>query len=299
MKDFSHGFLYGAIAGDIAGSPYEHCRAPRTINSYAGPLFAPASRFTDDTVLTLAVAEGLIEGGGDPQKTPSALIASIRRLALLYPNAGYGVRFKLWLRSEDPRPYNSFGNGSAMRVSPAGWFFDSLPQTERFAEIAAAVTHNHPEGIRGACAAASGIFLARTGASAEDIRSYITGRYGYDLSGSFEAFRASARPSVTCMDTLPIAFMSFLSSDSFEDALRRAISFGGDTDTQAAIAGSLAEAYWGVPGPVREAARSRLPQPLLSILDRAVATKPGGLSAPAREKDAPPPPRPDKGRPQP
>lgn len=282
MKDFSHGFLYGAIAGDIAGSPFEHCRAPRTADACAGPLFAPSARFTDDTVLTLAVAESLIEGGGDAQKTPAALTASIRRLALLYPDAGYGARFLQWLHSGDPRPYNSFGNGSAMRVSAAGWFFDSLAQTERFAEITAAVTHNHPEGIRGACAAASGIFLARTGASAEEIRSYVTGRYGYDLSGSFEAFRASARPSVTCMDTLPIAFMSFLASESFEDALRRAISFGGDTDTQAAIAGSLAEAYWGVPETIREAAKSRLPQSLLSILERAAAAGPGGLSAPAR-----------------
>jgi ADP-ribosylglycohydrolase len=250
--------MYGAIAGDIIGAPYEgHHRGIKTEDF---PLFSPHSRFTDDTVLTIAIADAILHHTDYAQ--------SLYRYASRYPNAGYGHGFKSWLAQGDLKPYSSFGNGSAMRVSPVGWAFDSAETVLREAERSAAVTHNHPEGIKGAQAVALAIFLARSGSSKDAIRQAISGRFGYDLDRTLADIRPVYTFDTTCPGSVPESIIAFLESDGVEDAMRKAVSLGGDSDTMACIAGAIGEAFYGsVPVEIRDRVRGCLPGEFLEVVD--------------------------------
>ena len=225
--------MLGAIIGDIIGSSYEF----KEIKSTEFPLFTSASRFTDDTVLTVAVADCLLHGR-DFAKT-------FKEYGQRYPDAGYGEMFGKWLRSSGSEPYNSYGNGSAMRVSPVAFAFDRIDDVLREAERSASPTHNHPEGVKGAQAIASAIFLARTGNGKKEIREYIEGRFGYNLGRSLDEIRPGYHFDETCQGSVPEAIIAFLESVNYEDAVRNAVSLGGDSDTIACITGSIAQAYYG------------------------------------------------------
>ena len=244
--------------GDIVGSPYEFDH-----NNYKHkdfPLLSEKSHFTDDTVMTLAVALGLIAGQEDAQKTFAEVQHEMRNWGRRYPHAGYGGMFSRWLRAEHPQPYGSFGNGSAMQVAAAGWLFDTLDKTLEMAKVTAEVTHNHPEGIKGAQATAAAIFLARTGHSKQEIRQYVEQIFGYDLSRTCDEIRPTYHHVETCQQTVPEAIIAFLESVSFEDALRNAVSLGGDSDTLACITGGIAEAFYGMPQELRDETLKRLPE---------------------------------------
>lgn len=245
--------MIGAIIGDIVGSVYEW----NNIKTKEFPLFRKDCFFTDDTVMTVAVAEAIFKGG-----KPGDFIDSMKRWGRLYPNAGYGGRFGRWLFSDDREPCNSWGNGSAMRVSPCAWAYDTLAEVENTAERCAAVTHNHPEGIKGAQATAAAIFLARQGKGQAEIRTYISEKYSYDLARTLDEIRPTYRFNESCRETVPEAIIAFLESCDFEDAIRNAISIGGDSDTLAAITGSIAEAAYGVPKEIRQQALGFLDQRL-------------------------------------
>jgi ADP-ribosylglycohydrolase/O-acetyl-ADP-ribose deacetylase (regulator of RNase III) len=257
--------MIGAIAGDIIGSRFEFSNRLSTDFE----LFTPACEFTDDTVMTCAVAQALMhsreEGFAD---LSDRAILAMRRIGRRYPDCGYGARFYHWMFSRRPRPYSSFGNGSAMRVSAAGWLFDDLAETRHAAALTAEVSHNHPEGIKGAEAAAAAIFLARTGSSKAEIRAYTEREFGYDLSRTCAELRPGNHHDETCQVTIPLVFAAFLESTGFEDAIRNAVSLGGDTDTVACITGSIAEAFYGVPEEIAAEGRRRLPADLLDVLDR-------------------------------
>ena len=249
--------MLGAIAGDIFGAPYEG--HPLKLENFN--LFGENRWFTDDTVLTVATADALM-GDGD-------YAAAYRTWGCRYGDRGYGGRFRKWLGHPGRGPYNSFGNGSAMRVSPIGWVFETLDEVLAEAERSAAVTHNHPEGIKGAQATAAAIHLARIGATKIEIRSEIAGRFDYDLDRTTAAIRPDYRFDVTCQGSVPEALIAFLDADDFEHTIRLAISLGGDADTQAAIAGSVAEAFFdGVPERVGAEIRDVLDQPLLGVVER-------------------------------
>jgi ADP-ribosylglycohydrolase len=230
--------VLGAIIGDIAGSVYER----DNIKTKDFPLFRDDCYFTDDSVMTIAVAEALDNGG-----SPDDFINSMKALGWLYPGVGYGPTFIRWVLSDCRKPYNSFGNGSAMRVSPVAWYFDSLDEVEHFAEISARVTHNHPEGIKGAKSVAGAIFLARKGTSKVEIKEYVEEKHGYNLNRTLDEIRPYYKYDITCQGTVPEAIIAFLESNDFEDAVRNAVSIGGDSDTVAAITGSIAEAAYGIP----------------------------------------------------
>jgi ADP-ribosylglycohydrolase len=247
--------MLGAIAGDIIGSRFE--RNPIKTTDFE--LFHPECRFTDDSVLTLAVAEHIVLG--------SDLSNALKEYCNQYPDAGYGERFMRWAVSASHEPYNSFGNGSAMRVSPVGFAFDSLDTVLEKARSTAEVTHNHPEGIKGAQATAAAIFLARTGNSKDEIRSFIETQFQYNLSQNLDAIRPQYSFDVTCQGSVPQAIIAFLESENFEDAVRKAISLGGDSDTQACIAGGIAHAFYGkLPDIISAEVHSRLEVPLRQIL---------------------------------
>lgn len=256
--------MLGAIVGDIVGSPYEFDRKREIAHSKNFPLLSPESEFTDDTVMTLAVADALMSvmpKRGDPADEDAfreAVKKSMREFARRYPNAGYGARFMYWLLKSNPQPYGSFGNGSAMRVSPVAWAFEDLGTVERFAGISAEVSHNHPEGIKGAQATASAIFMARTGSSKPEIRGYITERYGYDLTRTLDEIRPNYRHVETCQETVPEALTAFLEGEDFEDVARLAVSLSGDSDTLTAIACSVAEGMYGVPDKIVDMVLERL-----------------------------------------
>lgn len=246
--------MIGAIAGDIIGSVYEH----RPIKTKDFPLFDPRASFTDDTVLTVAIAEAILSG--------RPYVDAIRHFGLKYPGAGYGRSFIRWLNTPDAGPYNSWGNGSAMRVSPVGLAFSSEEEVLYQAGLTAEITHNHPEGIKGAQATALAVFLARTGSEKQAIRSRIAALFGYDLSQTVDEIRPSYGFDVSCQGTVPQAIVAFLDSESYEDAVRNAISLGGDSDTLACITGGIAEAYYGgVPRWVREKVQNLLPQDLWAV----------------------------------
>ena len=245
--------MLGAIVGDIVGSPYEFDENREIAHSKVFPLISEDSRFTDDTVMTLAIADAVMRvmsKRGDPV-TPEdfrrQVIISMRNFAAKYPHAGYGARFMYWLARPHPQPYNSFGNGSAMRVSPVAWAFDDLETVERFAEISAEVSHNHPEGIKGAQATASAIFMARTGRSKQEIRDYIIDRYGYDFTRTLDDIRPTYYHVESCQETVPEALTAFFEGKDFEDVTRCAVSLSGDSDTLTAIACSVAEGMYGIP----------------------------------------------------
>lgn len=243
--------MLGAIAGDVIGSVYEGNGPP----SHGFPLFVRASRFTDDSVLTVAVASA-IQRGGD-------YAGALRRWGRRYPDAGYGGLFLQWLLADQPRPYNSYGNGSAMRVSAIGWAFDDLDAVLAQARSSAEVTHDHPEGIKGAQAVAGAVFLGRTGHDMSEIRRLLADRFGYDCSASLDALRARGGFDVTCQGTVPSAAIAFFASRDFEDAIRNAVSLGGDADTLGCITGAIAEAYYGgTPDAIQREALRRLDEPL-------------------------------------
>ena len=257
--------MYGAILGDIVGSPYEFDH-----NNYKAkdfPLFSQRSEFTDDTVMTLAVAKALLDTHGqDDAAIKAALVREMQWLGRAYPDKGYGVRFNHWLYEDDPQPYHSYGNGSAMRVSPAAWLAEDMAEVLHLAQLTAEVTHDHPEGIKGAQATAAAIFLARTGHSKAEIKAYVEREFGYDLSRTCDEIRPAYRHVESCQETVPQAITAFLESTDFEDALRTAVSLGGDSDTLAAITGSIAEAFYGVPENLKQECRKRLAPELAEIL---------------------------------
>lgn len=277
--------MLGAIIGDIVGSVYEW----NNIKTKEFPLFRDDCFFTDDSVMTCAVAEGIMDGGKE-----SDFVHAMQEYGQGYPDAGYGAHFNQWLYEKDPQPYNSCGNGSAMRISPCAWLMSCeeyqktgvLPIPARnLAYRATVVTHNHPEGIKGAMATTDAIFLCRyyfggygkkdfpAGHSGPEdyknaIRAYITQVYGYDLSRTLDEIRPTYQFNETCQGTVPQALTAFFESTDFEDAIRNAISLGGDSDTLAAITGSIAEAAYGIPDWIQEKARSYLDEPLLDVLSR-------------------------------
>jgi ADP-ribosylglycohydrolase len=249
--------MIGAIAGDIIGSVYEQ----NGIKTKDFPLFHPDCEFTDDTVLTVAVAEAILSG--------ATYLESVRSFARRYPNAGYGESFQRWMRSYDSRPYNSWGNGSAMRVSPVGFAFMNEDEVLRHARLTAEITHNHPEGIKGAEATALAVFLARTKRDKSLVRARIEKLFGYDLHRELDDIRPSYSFDVSCMGTVPEALIAFLESSSYEDAIRNAISLGGDSDTLACIAGGIAEAFYGeVPAPITERVQQLLTPDLRETTNR-------------------------------
>lgn len=248
--------MLGAIAGDVIGSPYEH----RPIKTKDFPLFQDASRFTDDSVLTVAIAQAILEGRGYAQ--------AVRELGRRYPQAGYGGWFRQWLASDEAGPYHSWGNGSAMRVSPVGWAFDEVERVMKQAERSAAITHDHPEGIKGAQATALAVFGARTGWERPRLRREIESRFGYDLSESLDDLRPDYQFDVSCQGTVPPAIRCYLEAADFEDAVRNAVSLGGDSDTLACIAGAIAEAgFGGVPAEIRSEVERRLPAELRQVVE--------------------------------
>ena len=249
--------MLGAIAGDMVGSVYEF-NNHRTKDF---PLFTAASSFTDDTILTVAVADVLLNGGD--------YAVAFKHYYQRYPDpsGGYGKRFRQWAMSDDMQPYNSWGNGSAMRVSPVGFWGRDLSQVLQEAETAAAVTHNHAEGIKGAQATAAAVFLARSGYAKVDIKDYIAEHFAYHLNRSLDDIRSTYRFNPSCQGTVPEAMVAFLESTDFEDALRNAVSLGGDSDTLTCITGGIAEAFYGpVPDPIRQEVLHRLDPQLTAIL---------------------------------
>ncbi len=249
--------MIGAIAGDIIGSIYEF----DAIKTKDFPLFGQGCRFTDDSVLTIAVARAIMDDG-DYRR-------ALWELGRRYPNAGYGASFYRWLESPTPKPYNSWGNGAAMRVSAVGFAFETIDDVLAQAALTAEVSHNHPEGVKGAQAAALSIFLARTEHDKALIRAEIAERFVYDLDRTLDEIRPSYEFDVSCQGTVPEAILAFLESDSYEDAIRNAISLGGDSDTLACITGGIAEAYYGpVTGEIRDAALEYLSEELRAIVEQ-------------------------------
>ena len=242
--------MLGAIIGDIVGSPYEFGSHKRKEFLF----YQSGCRPTDDSVMTIAVGCACASANcHNEQEFKRTLIDIMREIGRQYPYAGYGGMFYSWLMSDDGKPYGSYGNGSAMRVSPVAWAVDTLEEVETLAKWSAEVTHDHPEGIKGAQAIASAIFLARTGADKDEIRAYIEANY-YDLDFSLEEIRPNYGFDVTCQGSVPQAIVCFLESTDFEDTIRNAVSLGGDCDTQAAMAGAIAEAYYGIPDDLQEQA---------------------------------------------
>lgn len=258
--------MYGAILGDMIGAPFEYDRGNK---SKKFPLFSEESQFTDDSVMTIAVCDALLSWDGNNESALKyALVQSMQRWGQKYPDEGYGVRFSGWLRSANPKPYGSYGNGSAMRVSSVGWLYDSLEKTRDVARITASVTHDHPEGIKGAESTAAAIFLARNGSSKDEIRKYITDEFGYDLSRTCDEIRPGYHHVESCQETVPEAITAFLEGTDFEDVIRLAVSLGGDCDTLTCIAGSIAEAFYGVPAELKVICRNRLTPDLIEVIDQ-------------------------------
>ena len=259
--------MYGAILGDIIGSPYEFDRGNKS-KDY--PLFSPNSAYTDDSVMTLAVADAFLSLSPEAadKDIRRRLIQSMQTYGRKYPYAGYGGMFRRWLKDSNPQPYGSYGNGSAMRVSSAAWLFDDLETVRHMAQLSAEVTHNHPEGIKGAEAIASAIFLARTGSTKAEIKNYIEQQFHYDLSRTCDEIRLTYRHVESCQETVPESITAFLEGNSFENVIRTAVSLGGDCDTLTAIAGSIAEGFYGVPEELKQQCRERLPEDLRKVLQR-------------------------------
>lgn len=250
--------MIGSIIGDVVGSVYEFAN----IKTKQFPLFQSRMEFTDDSILSVATADWLLRGGnaGD----------FYRRYALRYPNpmGCYGTSFEQWVRSGSDRPYNSCGNGSAMRVGPVGWAFGSEAEVLAAAKASAECTHNHPEGVKGAQAIALCVFLARQGVAASVIRQRVESDFGYDLSPSVDDIRASYGWDGTCQGSVPQAIVCALEAVGFEDAVRNAVSIGGDSDTLACITGSIAEALFGVPAAIQSQGLAYLPAALRQVVEK-------------------------------
>jgi len=247
--------LTGALAGDIIGSVYEF----NNIRTTDFPLFTNLSTYTDDTVMTLAVANKILRN--------STYTVEMQRLGRRYPGTSYGSRFREWLFSEDPRPYFSYGNGSAMRVSPVAYAFENIEDVISEAGMCAEVTHNHPEGIKGARAVASAVFLARKGSSKKEIKDFIINRFNYDLNRKTDDIRKVYQFDESCQGSVPEAIICFLESSDFENAIRLAVSIGGDSDTIASVTGAIAEAFYkDIGSEIKRRVLEYLPDDLLSIL---------------------------------
>ena len=253
--------MIGAIIGDIVGSRFEW----HNIKTKAFDFFTSRCRPTDDSVMTLAVAQAILNSGGDLDALEREAVSCMQALGRRYPRAGYGGRFHRWLSMEYPRPYNSYGNGSAMRVSPCGFAAKTLDEAVAMADAVTAVTHNHPEGMKGAEATAAAIFLARSGKTKEEIRAHIEQHY-YRLDFTLDEIRPTYTFDVSCQGSVPQALEAFFESVSFEDAIRNAISIGGDSDTIAAITGGIAEAFYGVPEEIFDRALTFLDDIQMEIL---------------------------------
>ncbi|HFI0238753.1 TPA: ADP-ribosylglycohydrolase family protein [Streptococcus suis] len=252
--------MFGAIVGDVIGSRFEG----RNNKSKEFDLFHPTCRFTDDSVMTAAVAASFLGLNESFDDLEEALVLNMKDFGKLYPRAGYGPQFKKWIESKDSEPYNSFGNGSAMRVSACGHVGKSLEETLTLAERVASVTHNHPEGIKGAQAVAGAIFLARTGKNKEEIRQFVTDNF-YNLDFTLDAIRPSYQFDSSCQGSVPQAIVAFLEAEDFEDAIRNAVSLGGDSDTLAAIAGSIAEPFFGIPDEIVYQTTDFLPSLIMEV----------------------------------
>lgn len=251
--------MIGAIVGDIVGSIYEF----NNHRSKEFPLFGEFSAFTDDSLCTIAIADCLMNDG-DPA-------TYLRNWGLKYINLGYGDHYRRWLKRGDLGPYNSFGNGAAMRVSPAAYLASTIEQARQSAERVTEVTHNHPEGIKGALATSDAIWMAIQGADSLSIRRHIANFYGYDMNRDVDSIRPSYVFNESCQGTVPEAIICALQANDFEDAIRNAVSIGGDSDTVACITGSIAEARFGVPASIRAEAVIRLPTDLREVVDRMYA----------------------------
>ena len=270
--------MLGAIIGDVVGSIYEF----NNHRSKEFDIYTEGMSFTDDTVMTAAVAEWLMLTDRSMVKLEDTMVYWGKQ----YGGAGYGNRFYCWLflpralgYGDKRVPYNSFGNGSAMRVSAVGWMFDTLEETEEWAKRSAEITHNHPEGIKGAQATAAAIFMARTGATKEQIKAYVEQKYGYDLSRTCDEIRPMYQFNETCQGTVPEAIIAFLESTDFEDAIRTAVSLGGDSDTLACITGGIAEAYYReIPGWMVKGVWGKLDEDLRNVVCNFAKTAPYFLS---------------------
>ncbi len=262
--------MIGAILGDIIGSPYEFNRGKKTKDF---PLFSLLSHYTDDSVMTVAVADACMKLCTDmtDDGIRKIFVENMLKYGRKHPLAGYGSRFTGWLMKKNPRPYNSFGNGSAMRVSPVGFAFNDLDTVRRIARLSADVSHNHPEGIKGAESVAAAIFLARNGHSKEEIKEYIIKEFGYDLSRTCDEIRPGYRHVESCQETVPEAITAFLEGESFEDVIRTAVSLGGDCDTLTAIAGSMAQAFYGIPEELEKECFDRLPEDLKRVAEKFIS----------------------------
>lgn len=238
--------MYGAILGDIIGEPFEFDRGNK---SKEFPLFCKHPRFTDDTVMTIAICDGILKAGQDSDEITmkTQMITSMQLWGHKYPHAGYGGRFYQWLAMENTKPYNSWGNGSAMRVASVGWLFETLERTREVARWSAEVTHNHPEGVKGAESVAAIIWMGRNGYSKEQIKEYVIQEFKYDLSRTCDEIRPTYHHVESCQETVPEAITAFLEGTSFEDVIRTAVSLGGDCDTLTDIATAMAEAFYGCP----------------------------------------------------
>ena len=283
--------MLGAIFGDIVGSSYEF----HNTHDYDFKLLTKWSRPTDDSYMTLAVAKSLMDtienerefirflaaqdpddeqrefdeicgDGPEIRPLPLNLVENMQEIGNRYPNAGYGGMFAQWLRANDPKPYGSYGNGSGMRVSPVGWLYPTLEETLETAEITASVTHNHPEGIKGAQAIASAIFLARNGVDKREIKRFITESFDYDLDRRLDDIRPTYTFNETCQGSVPEAIIAFLEGNDYEDVIRKAVSLGGDSDTIACMAGGIAEAYFGMPEAFKKETLDRLDKPMRKIV---------------------------------
>ncbi|MBO4637341.1 MAG: ADP-ribosylglycohydrolase family protein [Clostridiales bacterium] len=259
--------MLGAIIGDIVGSKFEFDRGTKSRDFQ---FFTEKDRFTDDTVMTVAVGEALLDAGKDAgeEEIKKALIVSMKKWGPRYSDAGYGARFRHWVLTDDPKPYGSYGNGSAMRVSAAGWLYDTIERTREVARWTAEVTHNHPEGIKGAESVASVMFLARTGSDKETIKDYVISNFGYDLGRTLDEIRPGYSHVEDCMHTVPEAIECFLEAEDYESAIRNDMYIGGDTDTLGAITGAMAEAMWGVPEDIALKASDYIGQDIRAILGR-------------------------------
>ena len=255
--------MLGAIFGDIVGSVYEF----NNTFDYGFELLSRRSEPTDDSYMTLAVAKALMESRGqDDGAVRRAVVENMLAIGRAHPDGGYGGRFLDWLYSDDPQPYNSFGNGSAMRVSPVGWFYGTLEETLHAAKLTAEVTHDHPEGIKGAQAVAAAIFMARNGASKAEIKAYVEQTFEYDLDRTLDEIRPTYGFYEICQKSVPEAIIAFLEGTDYEDVIRKAVSLGGDSDTIACMAGSVAEAFFGMPQEFKDEAFARLDAPMQQIV---------------------------------
>ena len=262
--------MIGAIIGDIAGSRFEW-------NNHRSKIFTLMNDqcfFTDDTVMSLSICEALMHSKQDFSDLDIQAVKWMQGIGRCYPDCGYGGNFDDWIHSEHPQPYQSFGNGAAMRVSGCAYAACSLKQAKALSRTVTAVTHNHPEGLKGAEATVAAVYLARNGAGLAEIRSYVTQNY-YPISFTLDEIQDTYQFNETCQDTVPQALEAFFESTGFEDAIRNAVSIGGDSDTLAAITGAVAEAYYGVPSKIRDCAYTFLDERLLEILTRFETLYPG------------------------